>query len=401
MFLIKEAQPPLKGITVIDVSRVLAGPFASMMLGDLGADIIKVERPHGGDQTRAWGPPNIGGESAYYLSINRNKRSITLNLKTQEGKEILKNLVEKSDVLIENFRPGSMDSFGLGFDSLIEINPGLIYCSITGYGQTGPWKNRPAYDIILQGEGGLMSITGTEDGAPVRIGVALVDMITALYTVQAIMAALLAKGKDGRGQRLDLSMFDCEVSTLTYMAANYFVTGDSPQRIGSKHPTIVPYQTFKTKDDYLVLGVGSQEIWKRFCEALKLEEILDDTRFKDNPSRVKNREALEDILSPIFQEKMTQEWVELLADNHVPVTGINNMETVFNSEQVAVREMLQTITHPTAGELKMIGIPLKFQHTPGSIERHPPLLGEHTDEILQQLGHNIQEIQQLREMNVV
>lgn len=394
-------KPPLEGITVIDVSRVLAGPYAAMMLGDLGADVIKVERPDGGDQTRAWGPPHLGDESAYYLSINRNKRSLTLNLKSEQGREIIKQLVKKGDVLIENFRPGGMESFGLGYEDLKQLNPRLIYCSITGYGQTGPWKHRPAYDIILQGEGGLMSITGEEKGEPVRIGVALVDIITSLYTAISVTTALLARERDGQGQKLDLAMYDCEVSTLTYMAFYYFATGLSPRGMGSKHPTIVPYQAFETQDNYLVVGVGSQEIWGRFCKAINQPQLRDDPRFVDNPRRVKYREELEGILDPLFKEKTTQEWMECFTENDIPVTGVNDMEKIFKSEQLAFREMLQSIDHPSIGALKQIGIPMKFERTPGRIHRHPPLLGEHNREILQDLGYSPTEIEEMKNKSII
>lgn len=392
---------PLSDVKILDASRVLAGPYASMTLGDLGADVVKVERPDGGDQTRDWGPPNIGDQSAYYLSTNRNKRSITINLKTDEGREIFRKLAEDSDVLIENFRTGGMEKFGVGYEDLKKVNPSIIYCSITGYGESGPWKNRPAYDIILQAEGGFMSITGEEDGPPIRIGVALVDIITALYATQSILAALHERGDGEEGQKIDVSMFDCEISTLTYMANYYFATGQSPERNGSKHPTIAPYQAFETKDDYIIVGAGSQGIWNRFCEAIEREDLKDDPRFKDNSKRVENREELEDILVPIFKKKTTAEWVSVLEAKDVPATSVNDMEEVFDTNQVEARDMLKSIDHPTIGKLQSIGIPIKLGKTPGSIRKHPPRMGEHNEEVLQELGYQESEIAELRRAGAI
>lgn len=392
---------PLKDVKILDASRVLAGPYASMMLGDLGADVVKVERPDGGDQTREWGPPKVGDQSAYYLSTNRNKRSITINLKTEEGREVFRKLAEDSDVIIENFRTGGMEKFGLGYEDLKKLNPSIIYCSITGYGETGPWKNRPAYDIILQAEGGFMSITGEEDGPPVRIGVALVDIITALYATQSILAALHERGDDEEGQKIDVSMFDCEISTLTYMANYYFATGQAPKRNGSKHPTIAPYQAFETKDDYVIIGAGSQAIWNRFCEAIERDDLKDDPRFEDNSKRVENREELESILIPLFKKKTTAEWVSEMKAKDVPATSVNDMEEVFDTNQVEARNMLRSVNHPTIGELQSIGIPIKLGKTPGSIRKHPPLLGEHNEEVLQELGYGESQIDELRRAGAI
>lgn len=394
-------EAPLEGLRVLDASRVLAGPYAAMMLGDLGADVTKVEHPQGGDQTRVWGPPYIDDQSAYYLSINRNKRSITLNLKSEKGKEIFRKLAEQSDVLVENFRPGGMEKLGLGYDELKKINPGLIQCSVTGYGHTGPWKDRPAYDIVLQAEGGLMSITGEKDCPPVRIGVALIDIITALYATQGILAALRTREREGVGQRIDVAMLDCEVASLTYMAGYYFATGEVPERIGSRHPTIVPYQAYETKDSYIVVGGGSPDIWQSFCKAIDKEELANDPKFRDNPNRVRNREKLEIILKPIFKAKTTKEWVKIMDAYDVPATPVNDLAQVFALSHVKERNMSTTIEHPPVGELKILGIPVKFEKTPGKVKRHPPLLGEHTEEILGEIGYSKDAIEDLYREGVI
>ena len=274
---------------VLDASRVLAGPFAGMMLGDLGHDVIKVERPGDGDQTRAWGPPWQDGQSAYYLSVNRNKRSLTLNLKSPEGQEIFRRLAAASDVVLENFRAGELDALGLGYDALSRLNPRLVFCSITGYGQTGPWKDRPAYDLALQAESGWMSITGEAGAPPVRVGVAVIDLLTAHYATQAVLSALLEREQTGRGRRIDVSMLDCATASLSYMAQNVLATGRSPERMGSRHPSIVPYQAFATRDGYVVVAAGSQAIWQRLCSAIERPDLASDTRFSDNSKRVVNR----------------------------------------------------------------------------------------------------------------
>jgi crotonobetainyl-CoA:carnitine CoA-transferase CaiB-like acyl-CoA transferase len=372
-----------------------------MWLGDLGAEVIKVERPDTGDQTRAWGPPYVQGESAYYLSINRNKRSLTLNLRRSEGREIFRRLVQRSDILIENFRPSTLERYGLDPEALHELNPRLIHCTITGYGHTGPWKDRPTYDLVLQAESGLMSITGESDRPPVRVGVAVLDLAAGLMAVQGILAALWARERSGEGQHIEVSMLESGVALLTYMAQAYLLTGEIPERLGSGHPNIVPYQAFPTKDGYLVVAVGSPEIWGRFCQALGRPDLETDPRFADNPSRVQHRHELEALLIEIFRQRLTEEWVDLLQAHDVPATPVNDLAAVFQLPPLVERGFLQKIQHPTLGPLPLLGVPIRFERTPAQIRRYPPRLGEHTEGILQELGYTPKEIQRLREAGAV
>jgi len=391
---------PLDGVTVLDASRVLVGPFCTMQLGDLGADVIKVERPETGDQTRHWHPPRYGDaeESAYYMSVNRNKRSITLNLQSEAGREVFRDLASEADVLVENFRVGAMEEWGLDYEDLREDNPGLVYCGLSGYGEWGPDADRPAYDIIMQAEGGLMSITGEDGGAPVRVGVAIADIGAGMYATQAILAALLERELgDGTGQKLDVSLLDGQVAWMTYMASNYFATGESPGRMGSKHPTIAPYQAFETADGYVVVACASEHIWPRLCEALDRPDLADDPRFESNADRVENRAELDAVLDAVFAEMATDEALDLLADHDVPASDVKDMEAVFDNPQVEARGMHRSIDHPTAGEVEMPGSPMHFSRTPTSVRQHPPRLGEHTDEVLREYGYADEDIERLRE----
>lgn len=395
---------PLDGLKILDASRVLVGPFCTMQLGDLGADVVKVERPDAGDQTRGWHPPTYGDseESAYYMSINRNKRSITLNLASEDGRDLFRELAAKADVVVENFRVGQMDAWGLGYDELRTENPGLIYCSLTGYGEWGPDRDRPAYDIIMQAEGGMMSITGPEDGPPVRVGVAIADIGAGMYAAQAILAALLERELgDQTGQKIDVSLLDGQVAWMTYMASNYFATGDPPKRMGSKHPTIAPYQAFPTTDGYIVVAVASENIWPRFCEAIERPDLLADERFERNAKRVENRSDLDGILEAELSEYTTAELLSRFDTYGVPASDVKDMKEVFDNPQVQAREMHQTISHPSAGEVEMPGSPMHFSRTPTSIREHPPRLGEQTATILQELGYSESEIKQLRENDVL
>jgi crotonobetainyl-CoA:carnitine CoA-transferase CaiB-like acyl-CoA transferase len=395
---------PLDGITVLDASRVLSGPFCTMQLGDLGAEVIKVERPDGGDQTRGWKPPSYGDsqESAYYLSINRNKRSVALNLQTSEGRDIFRDLAGTADVLVENFRVGKMDEWGLGYDDLTADNPDLVYCHITGYGETGPYSDRPAYDLIMQAEGGMMSVTGEGDREPVRVGVAIADIAAGMYATQAILARLFRREfADSGGDKLDISLFDSIVAWQTYMASYYFGTGDPPGRMGSRHPTIAPYQAFPTEDDYVVVACASEHIWPRFCRALGREDLVDDERFATNEKRVDNREDLDAILGAEIEDYTTDEIVDRLQEFDVPARAVNDMADVFAHPQIEPRDMRQTVTHPNVGAVEMPGSPMNFQRGRTTIDNHPPTLGEQTAEILAARGYSEKEIERLRNEGVL
>ncbi len=394
---------PLEKIRVLDVSRVLAGPFCSMILADLGAEVIKVEKPGVGDDTRAWGPPFINGESAYYLSVNRGKKSVTLNLKSEKGKEILYKLAEKSDVFLENFRPGVAAKLGINYESIKQVNPRIVYCSISGFGQTGPYSNRTAYDIIIQGMGGFMGITGEPERPPVRIGVAITDLGTGMYAAIAIISALWLREKTGKGQYLDLSLLDTSVSWMTYMAQNYFATGKSPKPMGSAHPNIVPYQCFKTKDSkYMVLAIGNDNFWRVFCETVGLKDLANKPEFRTNSGRVENKNKLIPLLEKLFQGRNRDEWINILNKAKIPCGPVYKMEEIFKDPQVLHREMLVKVKHPKIGELEMVGTPIKFSETPLKISKYPPLLGEHTEEVLNKLlGYSKKEIEKLRREKVI
>lgn len=367
---------------------MLAGPYAAMMLGDLGHDVIKVERPGEGDQTRAWGPPWQDGQSAYYLCVNRNKRSLTLDLKAEEGRDIFRQLASRSDVLIENFRPGHMDALGLGYGALSKANPGLVFCSVTGYGQTGPWRDRPAYDLALQAESGWMSITGEAGAPPVRVGVAVIDLFTAHFATQAILSALLERTQTRRGRKIDISMLDCAAASLSYMAQHVLATGVPPDRMGSRHPSIVPYQAYPTRDGYVVVAAGSQAIWERLVAALGRPEIGADPRFRDNPRRVENRGPLEQLLNEEFARKTTLEWTALLQAHDVPATPVNDLATGLALAPLQERGLVTP---------QLVGSPLD----PGKKHSRAPRLGEHTEEILTELGYDAPFIARLRSGSIV
>jgi len=393
---------PLDGVRVLDLTRVVAGPYCSMFLGDLGAEVVKVEQPGVGDDTRGWGPPFAGGESAYYLCINRNKQSLALDLKSQRVLELLRELVKVADVLIENFRPGTMDRLGLGEKELRAINPRLIYASLTGFGADGPMSDWPGYDLIVQAWGGLMSITGTPDGEPVKVGVAIIDLIAGLMLGKAITAALFAREKIGVGQRVDTSLLEAEVASLINVGSNYLIGGKVPTRWGNAHPNIVPYQNFQTADGYLVIGVASEVIWKRFCQAIGRSDLTDDRRFADNSKRVEHRASLIALLSEMFLERTNDAWFKSLSEAEVPCAPVQTIDQVFQAPQVLHRKMLMEVEHPTAGKVPMAGIPVKFSVTPASVRLPPPLLGEHNSEILKNwLGMNAGEIDELKREKII
>jgi crotonobetainyl-CoA:carnitine CoA-transferase CaiB-like acyl-CoA transferase len=371
--------PPLQGITVLDLTRVLSGPYCTMLLADMGARVIKVEQPGRGDDTRAWGPPFLEGESAYFLSINRNKESITLDFKKPGGRAVLDRLIGRADVLVENFRPGTLTKLGLDYASLAARHPRLVYCSISGFGQTGPRHREPGYDAVMQGEGGLMSITGAADGPPVRLGVAIADIVSGMFAAHGITLALYARERTGRGQAVDLAMLDAVTALLTYQAGIYFASGVPPARMGNRHPTIVPYETFRAADGEFVLAVGNDEQWKRFCE---VAELAPDERFATNRLRVSAYHELKPLLDDRLRTATRAHWIERLTRVGVPCGSVRDLGELFADPQLAAREMVTEVTHPAIGALRVLGTPLKLSDTPGSIRTPPPRLGEHTDAIL-------------------
>jgi len=392
----------LQDIQVLDLTRALAGPFCTLMLGDYGADVIKIEIPETGDDTRHWGPPFIGDESAYFLSINRNKRSLTLNFKEPEAIKIFLKLVEKADVVVENFTPGVMKRFGLDYETVKAINPSIIYCSISGFGQDGPYQNRPAYDQIMQGVSGLMSITGEPDGEPQKVGIAVSDIGAGMWAAFAVMTALHHRSNSGDGQHIDISMLDAQVAWMTYQAAYFFANEEPPKRLGAAHPTLVPYQAFMSQDGkYVNVAVGSERLWERFCEGVNRMDLKDDPNFAQNGDRVRNRSTLVPLLQEYFLTQPADYWVDALQAVNVPAGPINDLADVFSDPQILHREMLVEIPHPTLKSIKQTGLPLKFSVTPGAFDKHPPLLGEHNEEILNSLGYSAQDIAGLTNNSVI
>ena len=393
---------PLEGIRVVDLTRILAGPYCTMMLGDMGAEVIKIEHPQGGDDTRGWGPPFLNGVSTYFISINRNKKSLTLNLKDERGKELLRDLIRKGDVVVENFRPGTLDKLGFSWEEIHRINPAVIFASLSGFGQTGPRKNEPGFDVVIQGEGGIMSITGEPDGPPSKFGASIGDITAGMLAAQGVLLSLYHREKTGVGQMVDVGMLDGQVALLTYHANNYFGTGKLPPRRGNKHPSITPYETYKCKDGYFNLGVGNDSLWRRFCDAMELAEIKEDPKFAVNKDRVDNRLELQEILDPFFAEKTVGETIETLRGAGIPCGPINNLEQVLNEPQILAREMVVDIDVPVAGPTKVTGVPIKLSETPGAVRTPPPTLGQHTDEVLESvLGMDEAQRDTLRKEGVV
>jgi glutaryl-CoA transferase len=398
-----EYRPLLEGVRVLDLSRVLAGPYCTMMLGDLGADIIKVEAPGLGDDTRHWGPPFAqGGESAYFLCVNRNKRSLTLNLKSEQGLQILRMLIQQSDILVENFRVDTLEKWGFGYTALQQLRPGIIYCTITGYGYTGPYRQMPGYDFIIQAQGGVMSITGPEEGEPYKVGVAIADITAGLFACNAILAALFEHQRTGRGQRIDISLLDSQLAWLANVGSNYLLSGEKPQRYGNAHPNIVPYQTFKASDGYFALGIGNDGQWQQFCQKAGRMEWADDARFKTNADRVRNRDELIPLLDDLFGQFEIEHWLSILGILGVPCGPINSIDQVMDDPQVRARQMVVEVDHPSAGMIKMVASPLNIPTAPPAVRLPPPMLGEHSALILHELlGMDDQSIADLLQAGVI
>jgi formyl-CoA transferase len=381
-----EYAPLLAGIRVIDLTRVLAGPYCTMMLGDLGADVIKVEAPGKGDDTRGWGPPfTESGESAYFLSANRNKRSLTLNIKSPAGLETLKDLIRRGDVLVENFKTGTLARMGLDYEALQALRPGLIYCTITGYGVTGPLAELPGYDFIAQALGGMMALTGPEEGEPYRVGVAITDLMTGIFACNAILAALFARQRTGAGQRIDMALLDSQVATLSYVASNYLVSGQEPRRLGNAHPNIVPYQSFRASDKYFAVAAGNDGQWAKLVKALGRPEWAEDERFAANAARVKNRDVIVPLLAEAFAARPAAEWLRVCDEAGIPAAPINGIREVFENEQVRARARVRYMEHPAGGQVPQLASPMNFPDAPLEMRLPPPLLGQHNEEILREV----------------
>ena len=393
---------PLDGLTILDLSRVLAGPFCTMLAADMGARVIKIEHPAHGDDTRAWGPPFIEGESAYYLSINRNKKSVALDFKSADGRRVLDRLIAKADVVVENFRAGTLDAMRLGYRDLAAQFPRLIYVSISGFGHTGPRRTEAGYDAVAQAEGGLMSVTGAPDGPAVRLGVAIADLASGMYAFQGMLLALIARGTTGRGQHVDIGLLDSVASLLTYQAHRYFVTGEAPVRTGNRHSAIAPYETFDARDGVLVLAVGNDDQWQKFCAAAGLAQLRADSRFTTNADRVRHYADLRPIVSQTIAQQTLDHWIAHLRGAGVPCGAVRSVAEALADPQILAREMVQSIGHPTIGTLQTLGIPVKLSDTPGAIRSAPPRLGEHTRAVLEQdLGMSSGDIARLEQMRAI
>ena len=390
----------LEDVKVVDLTRTLAGPFCTMMLGDLGADVVKIEEPERGDETRSW-TPFWNGESTQFVSFNRNKRSLSLNLREEEGLDIVRSLAADADVMIESFRAGALERMGLGYEDIRRINPDIVYCSISGYGRTGPMAEKPGYDLIIQAYSGLMDLTGEPDGLPLRVGFSLVDLFTGMMAYGSVVTALYHRRQTGQGQRIEAALLDGQVAALSYHATAYMATGVVPQRMGSGHPSLVPYQSFPASDGYFIVGVANQGLWERFCAAIERPDLLEDTRFKTNDDRVAHRAECVGLLSEIFRTRTVAEWVEVIERAGVPCGPINRVDDVVNNPQVQARNMIAELSHPNVPDLRIPNSPLKLAETPAAIKRPPPLLGQHNEEILAELGYEAEAIAELRRKGVI
>jgi len=404
---------PLDRIMVLDLTRVLSGPYCTMLLADMGARVVKIEQPGKGDDTRAWGPPFLrpsgqkpsaggpeeAGESAYFLSINRNKESVTLDFKHPDGRAILDGLVARADVLVENFRPGTLARIGLDYRTLAARHPRLVYCSVSGFGQTGPRTKEPGYDAVMQGEGGLMSITGSPDGPPYRLGVAIADIVSGMFAAYGVAMALLARERSGKGQEVDVAMLDAVTALLTYQAGSFFASGNAPTRLGNRHPSIVPYETFAASDGDFVLAVGNDDQWRRFCAVAELPE---EPRFATNRQRVTVYDELRPFVADRLRTKPRQHWIERLNAAGVPCGSVRNLQELFDDPQLEAREMIARVEHATIGQLRTLGVNVKLSDTPGAVRSAPPTLGQHTDAVLRNdLGLSAADVAALRASGVV
>ena len=393
---------PLEGLRVVDLTRVLSGPYCTMQLGDLGAEIIKVEQPGKGDDTRAFAPPFQGDQAAYFLSVNRNKKSVTLDMKSDQGKEVLWRLIDASDILVENFRPGAMDRLGFGYAAVKKRRPSMIYASISGFGATGPQKDRPGYDVIVQGEAGIMDITGPRDGAPHKVGAAIGDLVSGLYAVQGILAALHTRNADGAGQHVSISMYEAVASLLTFNASIFFATGNSPRRRGNEHPTIVPYETFEAADGWINLGVANDDLWHRFCGAAERADLQSDARFAKASDRVRNREELVPLIKALIKERTRDEWLQRLDKAGVPSGAIRTVGEVCESDLLKARGMVAEMDHASAGTVKAIKNAVHLSGTPADSYTAPPTLGQHTRDVLTGLlGYSASEVDALARDKVI
>jgi len=387
---------PLAKIRVVDLTRVLSGPFCTMMLGDMGAEVIKIERPNSGDDTRAFAPPYQGEESAYFLSVNRNKKSVTLDLKHDAAKDALWRLVESADVLVENFRPSAAARLGFSYDDVAARNSGLIYGSISGFGDTGPEASRPGYDLIVQGESGMMHITGDPDGPPTKMGTSIADMVAGMMLSQGILAALYARSATGKGQHVKVSMLEALASLLTYQAGNYYATGASPQRRGNAHPSIVPYETIQAADGWLNVAVANDSLWGKFCDAIDKPDWKENPRFAAAPDRVRNRDELMPLLTQILKTKDRAHWIAAMGSHGVPCGAIAKVDEICESETLKARGMIWEMDHPTAGKVRTIGNPIVFANTALGEPVPPPRLGEHTEAVLADIGYDLEEISEMK-----
>jgi crotonobetainyl-CoA:carnitine CoA-transferase CaiB-like acyl-CoA transferase len=391
----------LEGLTVLDFTQFLAGSYCTMILGDMGAEVIKIEKPKTGEEYRSYGPKFIKGESTSFLSVNRNKKSVTLNLKDSRGVSIALRLIERADVLVENFKPGVMDKLGLGFAEASRVNPKIVYCSISGFGQTGPYRNRGGFDLILQGFTGMMDVTGEPDGPPVKVGYAVTDMGAGTNGVLGILAALLYRNKTGRGQLVDTSLLEAGFSWALLPAGNYFVDGEIPKRSGSASPQSAPYQAFQTSDGYINVGCGNERLWTKFCEITELRDLLRDSRFKDNALRTKNQAELSKRIEPVMRQKRTCEWMQLFDTAGIPCGPIYSLKEAVEDPQIVSRDMVIEYEHPKVGKIKSLGFSVKFSELEFSVKLPPPLLGEHNVEILSSLGLPQAEIRELESEGVI